>query len=190
MSRARAAAGKSTRSAAALKACRPASRSHTLARRCRADPSLPSGANLRKLACGDWINRGGLHCFGSRSLSSEVARRTEQPPAPASTDALGVWRLCCARDHRFCGVKHLRRERTGKRQWFSSAILRLRCCVLGHSPYVARRIRHQGLLGQLVEQSGVLRVDPDVRELDNNLPLGGGPILTAFYRYNNSMLMP
>lgn len=71
---------------------------------------------------------------------------------------------------------------------FSARILRIRCCFLGYSPCVANRLRHQSLLGQLVDQGRVLRVDAVVREPDNNLPLGRGRILTALYRQNNSII--
>src|SRR6266576_2143600 len=61
MSHARAGAGRSSRSAAALETFVPATASHTHARRFRTDPSTPRKLNLRKLVRGGGINRGGLH---------------------------------------------------------------------------------------------------------------------------------
>ncbi len=38
-------------------------------------------------------------------------------------------------------------------------------------------------------KAGYFALTPRVRELDNNLPLGCGSIVTAIYRHYNSMLM-
>jgi hypothetical protein len=71
MSRARAGAGRSSRSAAALETCSPpATASHTHARRFRTDPSTPRKLNLRKLVRGGGIKRGGLQYIGHESLGT------------------------------------------------------------------------------------------------------------------------